>query len=460
MRNLKYLILAMINKKNLIFFLLLVLLNGCSFDNKTGIWGGSEKEKRRILELEKAQKEIITTEKIFSSEDLYKKEEKLTKKINLIEPKKNFSWKTNSLNLQNFIGNNYLPSAENIFVKNKVGKNKFSTSYISTSLLSFNNNLILSDDKGTIFSINSENGKTNWKNNVYGKVYKKINKILVFSIYKNNLYVADNIGYIYSLDIDSGEIVWSKNYAIPLKSNIKIFNDKIYLLDQNNKIICLNVKDGSIIWNLLTISSFIKSQKLLSLAISKEGNLFSLNSSADLYKIDSNTGDVFWSSNTLESLSPDATDFFISSEIVLTKNEVIFSAGTSFFSYDQNTGSINWEIKANSVGTPIIDGEKIFFVTDNGYFVILNKNDGKIISSSNILKILKKKKQNTKVTGFIMGSGKIYSTTLNGYLIVSSANSGAVEYVRKVGDPITTSPIIVNGKLYILTEDSRIFGFN
>ena len=78
----------MISKKSLIFFLIFALLNGCSFDNKTGIWGGSEKEKRRISELEKAQKEVITTEKIFLSDDLYKKEKKLNKQINLLKPKK------------------------------------------------------------------------------------------------------------------------------------------------------------------------------------------------------------------------------------------------------------------------------------------------------------------------------------------------------------------------------------
>ena len=59
-----------------------------------------------------------------------------------------------------------------------------------------------------------------------------------------------------------------------------------------------------------------------------------------------------------------------------------------------------------------------------------------------------------------MGSGKIYSVTANGYLIVSSPVSGKVEYVRKIGDPVISSPIINNGKLYILTKNSRILGFN
>ena len=36
-----------------------------------------------------------------------------------------------------------------------------------------------------------------------------------------------------------------------------------------------------------------------------------------------------------------------------------------------------------------------------------------------------------------MGSGKIYATTLNGYLIVCSAVSGNIEYFKKIGDQIT-----------------------
>ena len=73
---------------------------------------------------------------------------------------------------------------------------------------------------------------------------------------------------------------------------------------------------------------------------------------------------------------------------------------------------------------------------------------------------LKKKNQETKISGFVMGSGKLYAVTLNGNLIVSSASTGKVEYFTKIGDPITTTPIINDGKLYILTENSRIIGLN
>ena len=176
--------------------------------------------------------------------------------------------------------------------------------------------------------------------------------------------------------------------------------------------------------------------------------------------IDSSNGDVFWSSNTLTTLEPDASDFFISSKIVIDNENIIFSAGPTTFSYDLIKGVTNWTNNVSTIGTPIIDKQNIFLVTDNGYFVIINKNNGEIISSNYILKILKDKKRNTKVTGFVMGSGKLYSVTLNGFLIVSSASTGKVESVKKIGDPITSPPIINDGKLFILTEDSKIIGFN
>ena len=364
-----------------------------------------------------------------------------------------------SLNLQNFIGNIYLPSAENIFLKKKIGKDKFSLHNSMTSLLAFDNNIIFSDDRGTIFNV-TKKGKINWKKNIYKKVYKRIHKSLVFSISQNNIYIADNIGFIYSIDLVDGNVLWIKNYSIPIKSNMKIFNNKIFLIDQENKILCFNTKDGSIIWDFLSISSFIKSQNLLSLAVSNDGYLFAITSSADVYKIKADTGQIIWSRNSAESLYADSTDFFSSSEIVLNDDDVIFSSSFTMYSYDSNTGVTNWKNDVNSVATPIVDGDNIFIVTENGYFVILNKNSGKIDSSVNILKVLKKKKQKTKITGFILGSGKIYSVTSNGFLIVSSANTGKVEYTKKIGEQNMSPLIINNGELYILMKNSKIIGFN
>ena len=446
-------------KKYLIFLFLLFLIPNCSFDTKTGIWSGAEREKKRIIELEREQTKETNRRKVYSSTSSFFIEKNLTKKIKLSKPKNPESWVTSGLNNQNFLGNIYLSGINNKFLKEKIGKNKLSLSRITTSPLIYKKNIFLSDDKGTIFSID-EFGDLNWKKNIYRKIYKRIHKNLTLAIYKNSIFVADNIGFIYAIAIDSGKILWIKNHAVPLKSKIKVFDDKIFLINQDNRLLSFSTKDGSIIWNVRSASSFIKTQDLLSIAISKQGDVVASTSAGDLYKINSKNGNVSWSLNTLGTLFSDDTDFFKSSDIVIVDENIIFSTQKTILSYNLSTGYMNWMTNVSSIAIPIVDGENIFFVTENGYFVIIDINSGEIISSTNILKILKTRKQNTKITGFIMGSGKIYSVTLNGYIIVSSATSGKVESLKKIGNPITSLPIINNGKLFIYTEKSRILGFN
>ena len=64
------------------------------------------------------------------------------------------------------------------------------------------------------------------------------------------------------------------------------------------------------------------------------------------------------------------------------------------------------------------------------------------------------------MSGFILGSNKIYSTTTNGYLIISSASNGKVEKIHKIAKSIYASPIISNGKMIILTGNSKIIVLN
>ena len=101
-----------------LFFIFIFLIN-CSFDNKSGIWSSEKNEKERVSDIEKQQKSVLDTIKLYSSENKYTTEIKGKNKLNLTTPKKNTNWKMSGMNLQNFLGNIYLSNAENIFLKKK-----------------------------------------------------------------------------------------------------------------------------------------------------------------------------------------------------------------------------------------------------------------------------------------------------------------------------------------------------
>ena len=246
---------------------------------------------------------------------------------------------------------------------------------------------------------------------MYLKLYKKIYKTLTFSIYENEIYVADNLGFIYKIDTKNGEVIWIKNHAIPLKSNIKVFKGKLFVINQDNRVLCLDVKEGSLVWDVRSVSSFIKSQSFLSLAISKDEDLIVLNSSGDLIKLKTKNGQIYWTLGTLGSFYAHDTDFFSSSDIVVIDNDIIFSTSTTTFSFNLTTGQLNWQIQIGSTSTPIVDENNIFLVSDNGYLVNIDRNSGKIILSTNILTFLKKsaflKDFVRKCTSNILGTTKV-----------------------------------------------------
>ena len=449
------------NKINRFFFIIFIftVVSSCSFDKKTGIWDGGEKEEKRIASLENEQSKIKSTTKIFSSNQDAIKELRPTQSVILSEPKNVLEWKMSGLNLQNSISNIYLPSIENRFLKKKIGKNKFSISQVSSPPLYFNDNIIITDDVGSIYSI-QKNGKKNWKKNIYKKVKKKIYKNLSTFIHKDKIFIADNIGFIYSLNLSDGKLNWIKNHGIPIKSNIKIFDNKAFVINQDNRLIAFNIEDGTKIWDVRSILTFIKSQYFLSLAITKDGDVVLLTSSGDLMKVQGRNGRLYWSQNVTSVSSTYSNDFFKSSDILIHENAVIFSTTSSIYSFDLINGYLNWQKEVSSAKTPIVNGNYIFIVSESGYFLCLDIKTGKIIWSTNTFKTLKQKKQNTKVTGFILGSKKMYITTLNGFLIVCSATNGSIEYFKGLGDMITAPPIIVDSSLYILTKNSKILGYN
>ncbi len=431
----------------LIIVLLFSFLTNCSFNNSSKFW---TKEKIKIDAEAKETKTSV--EEIFVKEKALNLEVNPNLKISLYSKPIDKSFFNNYDNNNGRI--NYDGELKSI---SRFKFSKIDNFYQYNPIISFEkNNIIFFDNKGSILKFD-QNSKLIWKKNYYSKSQKKQKPILLFANNKKILIVADNIAKYYALDVETGELLWSKNNNAPFNSQIKIYKDKFYVIDLKNTLRAFSIKNGNEIWKVKTEDTLIRSQKKLSMVIIDEKIYFN-NSLGDISAVDIKEGQLIWQTPTQSSLIYDEGFFLKNSDIIADKDALYFSNNKNqFFSIDIKTGTLNWKQKINSNLRPTLVNNYIFTVSLEGYLIVIEKNSGNIIRSTDIFKNFKpKKRSKIKPIGFIVGKNKIYLTTDNGRLLVIDLVNGATLSTLKIDNDKISRPFVLKKNLYIIKDSSII----
>ncbi|MFL2895302.1 MAG: PQQ-binding-like beta-propeller repeat protein [Candidatus Pelagibacter sp.] len=427
--------------KILLFILISFFLVNCSLNKNSRLWNEKEKDLNENKNLTK----IFVEEKKESSE--------LNPLIKLDLSKNQQNNKIVD-NLNNFGSLKYNGSL------NKIANFKFAKfnnfSQFDFEPLILKDGLIFFDKKGNILRFN-DNQKIIWKKNYYSKTEKKLNPKLLFSMKGKNLIVADNIAKIFLVNSISGDLIWSKKSDYPFNSQIKIYKDRFFVVDYKNILRCFYLKDGSECWNVQTEDSFTISNSKYSLIIVNDLVIFN-NSVGDITAVNILSGLIKWQLPTQKNSIINETYNFNYSRLVSDGNSIYFSNNKNqFFSVDLNTGTTNWISEVSSILTPVIIGNYIFTVSEDGYLFTFQKKQGNIIRINDLYKNYDlKKRKKLKPIGFLVGQNNLYLTNSDGALIVVKLISGNILKIEKVSRGLISKPYIYNGELFIVKNGSIV----
>ena len=424
----------------LIFIISLFFLNNCSLNENSRIW----KNKKDNSINPKNIKKIFSEKKIITQFNQELKLDLANVKINnkIVDNQNNYGFQDYSGSID------------------KVGNYKFSklddVNELNFKPVFLNDGLIFFDKKGSIIRYDN-NQKVLWKKNHYSKLEKKLKPKLNFALVDQNLLITDSISKYYSINVNSGELIWSKNNIYPFNSEIKRSKNKIFVVDYKNTLRCYNINDGSECWSLPTEDSFTISSSNFSLIIDGELIIFT-NSIGDVTAVDIDSGLITWQLPTQSSSIINETYNFKVSKLVSDNESIYFSNNKNeFYSIDVKTGTTNWINEINSNLTPIISGNLIFTVSNEGYLHVIEKNNGNIIRISDLYLDYKiKKRKNVKPIGFAIGDKKLYLTNTDGKMIIVDLNLGKVIGVEKIAGNFTSRPFIFNQSLFVIRNGSII----
>ena len=424
-------------------FIILISFYSCSLNENSKFWSNSKKL---------VQEKSLEYQEIFPIQEALKKE--FNSKLNL----KLTSKTTNNTNVNNLSNNDgRLNFDGNLKKKSRYKFSKIENFNQYQLEISFHDDsIIFFDKKGSILKFNNKS-KLLWKKNYYSKSEKKLNPTLQFVNNKKYLIVTDNIAHYYMLDIETGNLIWSKDNFAPFNSQIKIYEDKFFVIDLSNTLRCFSIKNGNELWNVKTENSLIRTQQKLSMVIIND-IIYFINSLGDISAVDIKNGELIWQLPTQTSLLYESSFSLENSDLVSDGVSLFFSNNNNqFFSIDLETGSFNWENKINSNLRSTIISDYIVSVSLEGYLIILEKETGKIIRVTDIFSNFKKKKRNQiKPIGFVVGSNEIYLSTNNGRLMIINTQNGKTISTLKIDSEKISKPFIQNKNLFLIKNDAII----
>ena len=427
--------------KNFCLVIFFIFLIGCSIDNKSGIWSKNKKIKSA-----NEYKDIIFEDNKEVSQELNKNIKIYLKDKYTLNNKKNYY--NNNTGIKNYDGN--LKQIKKI----KFSKIKNFSKFKPDILYSKNGNIYFFNSKGTIIKF-SKNLEVIWEKNIYSKKEKKLNPLLNLAIEKNTLILTDNLSNYYALNILNGDLLWRKTNSAAFNSEIKIAKNKIFTVDYDNILKCFSLENGNLLWEYQTENTLIKSTKKTSLVLDENKVIF-LNHTGDLNTLDQN-GNLIWQTPTSKSIIYEDSFTNIYSDIVLDNNTIYFSNNKNeFFAVSLDTGSVKWRKKINSSIRPTITKDLIITIADNGFLIILDKKNGKLVRSTNIKTKFKKKKWDDLVNnGFLVGKNKIYLST-NGKLNIIDLSDGLSKKIVDLDKKFIARPYIYEKSMYILSSNQII----
>jgi outer membrane protein assembly factor BamB len=434
--------------------MILLFINACSFDNKTGIWIDENKIPKETVEVFKDFEIISSSSETFNKTILHNNKQF---PISLGVLKNNNKWNdiyfNKNNNFENFTYKN---------LKKEIIKSKKLTKYeLNKYVLFENNNLITSDVNGNLIIFNQINNK-NIKFNFYKGEYKKIKKILNLYVEKNIIYVSDNLGYLYAYNYRLNKVLWAKNYKIPFRSNLKVSKNDLIAANQNNNLYFFDKKSGEILRTVPTEETSVKNKFVNNLSLSND-SLFYLNTYGSLYSFDLETKKINWFINLNKSLELNPSNLFLGNQIINNNKKIIVSSNNKVYVIDAATGSTSYVKNFSSITKPILSNNFLFLISKNNLLIAIELSSGRIAYSydinERISKFLKIKKKNVSFRELMLVNDNIFIFLKNSY-ILNFKKEGELQEVFKLPSKILTNPIFIDGSLLFLNTKKKLIILN
>jgi outer membrane protein assembly factor BamB len=277
------------------------------------------------------------------------------------------------------------------------------------------------------------------------------------------VYATNGLGFVAALDAATGAPVWQVRPGGPLRGSPTIAGDTLYVMSQDNQIYSLKTADGTSNWSA-TAAVEIAGVFGTGAPAFAQGTVVAGFSSGELNAYRYENGRLVWQDALARtSISTSVADLSDIDASPVVDNGQVFAVGQGgrMVALDLISGQRIWELNLAGIATPWVIGDWIFAVTDDAKVMAIARQTGKIrwINQLPAFENPRAKRGPISYVGPVLAGGRLILAGDNGVLVNIDPATGAFQSQTNVGAPVSLSPVVAGGTLYLLDDRGRLHAF-
>ena len=297
--------------------------------------------------------------------------------------------------------------------------------------------------RGFFYGIDAKRGKKLWVYRTQGPIYASAR------VEGDIVYFSDFKGTVYALNKETGKLIWISKVDGEVMSAPLLLEDKIYVVTLARELAQLDRATGNILWQ--TSQPFReRGFSIVGAAdpVFAEGRILAGFSDGSFAAFNPANGDMIWS----KQLGERSAEFRDVDGTVLLAGGLAYvsSAEGRMFALNPKTGEIVWEAPFGGVNDAAL-ADDLLYVTAGGVVYCVKAASGEQIWEQALdIPGISSPALYDKWLAVVATKGKIY--------FVDRIN-GDVLYGYYVKGGSYSSPIMVENRLYLLSNASRLYAF-
>lgn len=266
------------------------------------------------------------------------------------------------------------------------------------------------------------------------------------------LFAVGNDGAVAAFNAQTGEMLWKKEWLLPLRSPPRITPLVVLVLTADNQLLALDRNSGELQWSHQGISEVTLPLHSTVPAL-RDGVILTSYSSGEIVALDHETGAPIWSDSIMSSSSRDSTKTFRHISPLMASGLSFAGSSESISAFETATGRRLWEREVPVADAPWLAGNTLFLLTTENEVVAMRGTDGGI----HWVRALPQPEDETILWhGPIVAGNKVWIVGNNGMMLGLNVQDGSGSGTVEIPSGVLTAPIVANHQMYVVSRDAHL----